>query len=63
LMAWPAVMIVCVVLLILVVVVLPCGCVLCWNCNPEWKYNPCTWRWHGRGWRLVEAVDFRGEHI
>ena len=57
-MAWPAEIIVCLVLLILVVVVLPCGCVLCWHCNPEWKYNPCTWRcWRAR--RRVEAVDFR----
>ena len=58
-MAWPVEIIVCLVLLILVVVVLPCGCVLCWKCNPEWQWNACTWRcWRAR--RRVEAVDFRG---
>ena len=55
-MAWPPEMVAVLVLMVTVIVVVPCCCALCWKCNPEWKYNPATWRWR-RG-RRVDVVDF-----
>jgi hypothetical protein len=54
-------MIVLLVLMITVTVVLPCCIVLCFKYNPNWKYNPLTWRWHWSrvGGQSVDVVDFQ----
>jgi hypothetical protein len=60
-MAWPPVVVFLLVLLLTVAVVLPCCIVLCFKCNPHWKYNPLTWRWHWprAGGQRVDVVDFQ----
>ena len=49
-MAWAGEVVACLVLLVTVVVLVPCVCVLCCQCNPEWRWSPC-----GRG--RVEAAS------